>query len=85
MGAKTLDNNMKECKMGDMNAEFRSYDTMTVTQLALIRELGLEKVETVTDALKEQVRQEHHQGANIKNLARQAGVTRPTIYSWLSQ
>lgn len=71
--------------MDDMTYPFHSYDDMSVKQLADIREQGLERVQTVTDVLKQQVKTAHDEGTNIKRLAEQAGVTRPTIYSWLSE
>jgi len=71
--------------MDDMTYPFHSYDDMSVKQLADIREQGLERVQTVTDVLKQQVKTAHDEGVNIKRLAEQAGVTRPTIYSWLSE
>ncbi len=71
--------------MDNMTFEHHAYDDMTVEQLAVIRDYGLERVHTVTEVMKKQVRESHTRGVNIKKLARQAGVTRPTIYKWLSE
>jgi transposase-like protein len=69
----------------DMTFPHHSYDDMSVTQLAQIRDYGLDRVQTVTEVMKIRVREEAAEGAEIKKLAKQAGVTRQTIYSWLSQ
>jgi hypothetical protein len=71
--------------METMGFEHHAYDDMSVEQLAVIRDYGLERVHTVTEVMKKQVRESHTRGVNIKKLARQAGVTRPTIYKWLSE
>jgi DNA-binding phage protein len=71
--------------MDTMTFEHHTYDDMTVEQLAHIRDYGLERVYVVTAVLKKQVKASHERGVNIKKLARQAGVTRPTIYKWLSE
>lgn len=69
----------------DMTFPHHSYDDMSVSQLAQIRDYGLDRVQTVTEVMKIRVREEAAEGAEIKKLARQAGVTRQTIYSWISQ
>ncbi len=71
--------------MDNMTFQHHAYDDMSVEQLASIREYGLERVHVVTEVLKRQVKESHSRGVNIKKLARQAGVTRPTIYSWLAE
>jgi len=71
--------------MADMGFDHHAYDNMTVEQLAVIRDYGLERVHVVTEVLKKQVKAAHDNGVNIKKLSRQAGVTRPTIYKWLSE
>ncbi len=71
--------------MDNMTFQHHAYDDMSVEQLADIRAHGLERVDVVTKSLKQQVKVSHSRGVNIKKLARQAGVTRPTIYSWLAE
>lgn len=56
---------------------------MSVQQLADIRAFGIERVETVTGALREQVIASHDNGAGIKQLAREAGTSPSTISAWL--
>jgi hypothetical protein len=63
--------------------DFRTYDDMTLEQLATIREYGLERVQQVTDALKERVRSDYAAGISVKRLARTANVSRGTIATWL--
>ena len=57
----------------------------TLEQLADLRVWQLERVEKVTAELRSRVREQYLQGANIKTLAKKAGVTRRTIYAWLSE
>lgn len=72
--------------MVDMGTfDFHSYDDMSIEQLADIRDQGLRRVDTVTSVMREQVKQAHADGTPILKLAKRAGVTRPTIYSWLSE
>jgi len=58
-------------------------DTMTLQQLADLREWQLERLEKVTTALRARVQTEYEATANVKALAKKAGVTRRTIYAWL--
>lgn len=69
--------------MSDM--DYQDYENMTTEHLASIREYALNRVQLVTDALKKSVREEHKNGTNIKKIARKSGVTRATIYAWLSE
>lgn len=64
-----------------------SYDikTMTIAQLCDLREWQLERLDRVTAELKQQVRAQAEQGKNISSLAKEANVTRRTIYAWLEQ
>jgi len=71
--------------MEDMKFNLNNYDSMTLPQLADIRAQGIERVDAVTNSLKQQVKVAHNEGVNIQKIARQAGVTRPTIYSWLAE
>ena len=72
--------------MVDMQSfDFHAYDSMTIEQLSEVREQGLKRVDTITKVMRDQVREEHANGAPILKLAKRAGVTRPTIYSWLSE
>lgn len=57
----------------------------TLEQLADLRVWQLARVEKVTAELRERVREAYLAGGNIKTLAKKAGVTRRTIYSWLSE
>jgi transposase-like protein len=54
-------------------------------QLADLRVWQLERLERVTNELRSKVRDEYREGANIKQLAKKAGVTRRTIYAWLEE
>ncbi len=56
---------------------------MTVAQLATIREYGLERVQRVTEALKQQVRADHADGVSVTRLARTANVSPATIGNWI--
>lgn len=72
--------------MVDMQSfDFHAYDSMTIEQLSEVREQGLKRVDTITKVMRDQVREEHAQGTPILKLAKRAGVTRPTIYAWLSE
>jgi transposase-like protein len=64
-----------------------SYDinTMTIAQLCDLREWQLERLDRVTAELKQQVRAQAEQGKNVSSLAKEANVTRRTIYAWLEQ
>jgi transposase-like protein len=57
----------------------------TLEQLADLRVWQLARVEKVTAELRERVREQYLQGVTIKALAKKAGVTRRTIYAWLSE
>jgi hypothetical protein len=60
-------------------------DELTLAQLADLREWQLERLEKVTTALRSRVQAEYAQGVGVKSLAKQAGVTRRTVYAWLQQ
>ena len=57
----------------------------TLEQLADLRAWQLARVEKVTAELRSRVREQYLQGVSIKTLAKKAGVTRRTIYAWLSE
>jgi DNA-binding phage protein len=57
----------------------------SLQQLADLRIWQLERLERVTSELRCKVRDEYRDGANIKQLAKKAGVTRRTIYAWLEE
>jgi DNA invertase Pin-like site-specific DNA recombinase len=59
-------------------------DFHTLDLVADRRQLLLERLAVETDLLAEKVREEYAKGEPIKKLARRAGVSRPTIYSWLN-
>jgi transposase len=61
------------------------YDDMSLGQLGDLRAWQLERLERVSQALRARVRAEHTQGDNIKQLAKKLGVTRATVYAWLSE
>lgn len=65
--------------------DFRNYDDLTLEQLGDIRAWQLERLERVSQALRARVRAEHQEGDNIQKLAKKIGVTRATIYAWLSE
>ena len=72
--------------MVDMHSfDFHAYDTMTIEQLSEVRHDGLKRIDTITKVMRDHVRQEHSEGTPILKLAKRAGVTRPTIYAWLSE
>lgn len=72
--------------MVDMQSfDFHSYDTMTIEQLSEIRRQGMKKIDLVTNVMRDQVREEYANGTPVLKLAKRAGVTRPTIYSWLGE
>jgi Mor family transcriptional regulator len=60
-------------------------DNLKLGQLADLREWQLERLESITRELRKRVQAEYEQGANIKALAKKAGVTRRTVYAWLEQ
>jgi transposase-like protein len=60
-------------------------DELTLAQLADLREWQLERLEKVTTALRSRVQTAYAEGATVKALAKQAGVTRRTVYAWLQQ
>tara|TARA_R110000822_G_scaffold283684_2_gene405182 strand:- start:809 stop:1018 length:210 start_codon:yes stop_codon:yes gene_type:complete len=64
-----------------------SYDikTMTIAQLCDLREWQLERLDRVTTELKQQVKAKATEGKNVSALAKEANVTRRTIYAWLEQ
>jgi hypothetical protein len=68
-----------------MNSSSYDLQDMTLSQLADLREWQLERLEKVTQNLRERVREEYEAGTNIKALAKKAGVTRRTIYAWLGE
>lgn len=63
--------------------DFDAYDDMPVEQLATIREYGLERLQRVTEAMKQRVRADYANGVSVKRLARQAHVSRKTITAWV--
>jgi transposase-like protein len=68
-----------------MNPSSYELESLNLSQLADLREWQLERLEKVTGELRRRVQTEYEAGANIKALAKKAGVTRRTIYSWLGQ
>jgi ubiquinone biosynthesis protein COQ9 len=65
--------------------DFRNYDELPLDQLADLRVWQLERLERVSQALRARVRAEYKAGDNIKHLAKKLGVTRATVYAWLSE
>jgi transposase-like protein len=65
--------------------DFRNYDDLTLGQLGDLRAWQLERLERVSQALRARVRAEYTEGDNIKALAKKLGVTRATVYAWLSE
>jgi transposase-like protein len=64
-----------------------SYDlqTLSLPQLADLREWQLERLERVTIELRNRVKTAYADGAEVKALAKECGVTRVTMYRWLEQ
>jgi hypothetical protein len=57
----------------------------TIEQLADLRAWQLARVEKVTAELRSRVRDQYREGVTIKALSKKTGVTRRTIYAWLSE
>jgi hypothetical protein len=62
------------------HADLENY---SIQQLSDLRDWQLNRVQTVTEVLREKVKAEAEQGTPITILCKQAGVTRKTIYHWL--
>jgi AcrR family transcriptional regulator len=58
-------------------------DFQTLELVADRRDMLLERLDKETRLLADKVREEHAKGEPINKLARRAGVSRPTVYSWL--
>ena len=69
--------------MTGFNGETPGYESMSLQQLADLRAWQLERLELVSQALRDRVRAEYQPGDNIKRLAKKIGVTRATVYSWV--
>lgn len=69
--------------MTGFNGETPGYEELNLEQLADLRAWQLERLEMVSQALRDRVRAEYQPGDNIKRLAKKIGVTRATIYSWV--
>jgi transposase-like protein len=65
--------------------DFTNYDELPLDQLADLRAWQLERLERVSQALRARVRAEYTRGDNIKRLAKKLGVTRATVYAWVSE
>ncbi len=65
--------------------DFKTYEEMTIEQLADVRAWQLERLERVSQAIRARVRAEHTEGDNITATAKKLGVTRATVYAWLSE
>jgi transposase-like protein len=70
--------------MIDMENSY-DYDAMSLNQLADLRAWQLERLERVSQVLRARVRAEYTAGDNIRQLAKKLGVTRATVYAWLSE
>jgi DNA invertase Pin-like site-specific DNA recombinase len=57
----------------------------TLEQLADLRAWQLARVEKVTAELRSRVRDQYREGVKLSTLAKKAGVTRRTVYAWLSE
>ena len=69
--------------MTGFNGETPGYEELNLEQLADLRAWQLERLELVSQALRNRVRAEYKPGDNIKRLAKRIGVTRATVYSWV--
>ena len=54
----------------------------TLDTISQRRQLALERLDKITDELRFFVRNEREAGKSIDSIAKRAGVTRATIYSW---
>lgn len=61
------------------------YTEMSLESLADTRAWQLQRLEQVQEAMKEKLRIQYAAGDSVMHLAKKAGVTRPTLYSWLSE
>jgi hypothetical protein len=68
----------------DMEPRY-DYSEMSLERLADTRAWQLARLEQIQEALKEKVRIQHNAGDSIMLLAKKSGVTRPTLYAWLSE
>tara|TARA_S200002703_G_scaffold146216_1_gene141099 strand:+ start:825 stop:1034 length:210 start_codon:yes stop_codon:yes gene_type:complete len=68
----------------DMEPRY-DYSEMSLESLADTRAWQIARLEQVQDALKEKVRIQYQAGDSIMHLSKKAGVTRPTLYAWLSE
>jgi DNA invertase Pin-like site-specific DNA recombinase len=68
-----------------LDMDYTEYETMPLEQLAAIREHALDRVNTVTEAMKIRAKAEHVDGVPVKTIARKAYVSRQTVYTWLAE
>ena len=68
-----------------LDMDYTEYELMPLAQLAAIREHALDRVNTVTEAMKIQAKAEHLEGVPVKDIARKAYVSRQTVYTWLAE
>ena len=66
-----------------MSFNYESTGKLTLDIIAERRRWQLEQLEKNTEILADFVRDEFAEGKEISNLAKRAGVSRPTIYRWL--
>jgi len=57
----------------------------TLDQLADKRAWQLERLDKIQSQLKERVIEAHSDGESIQSLAKRAGVSRVTVYSWVGE
>ena len=65
--------------------DYHSYDQMPLDQLADIRNEGMKRIDQLTEVIKQKVIEERDSGTPITKIAKTAGITRPTVYSWISE
>jgi len=63
--------------------DYENYAEMSVQQLGDTREYAINRLELVTEALQQKVKDEYTKGTSITKIAKQSNVTRATIYAWL--
>jgi len=63
--------------------DYNDLEQMTLDQLVDLRAWQKERQDVITAELKRRVITEFHATKNIVKLAKKAGVTRNTIYSWV--
>lgn len=70
--------------MIDMEPRY-DYTGMSLESLADTRAWQIARLDQVQEALKEKVRIQYQAGDSVMHLAKKSGLSRPTLYAWLSE